>query len=398
MKIETFALERWMTTYELNVAADITESGVAPLTVEEVLALLPQDERDDALRALLRTKLSYSEACGSLALRSLLAATYAATGPDEILVTTGAIEANFLVFNVLLEAGDHVVAVSPAYQQLNSVPRAIGCDVSPWRVRPEDDFRFDLDALERLVTPQTKLIVINTPHNPTGSMLTADELRHVYALADAADAWVLCDESYRWLEVPGGPPMPGPMRDLGPRAISVGTFSKPFGLPGIRTGWISAPADVVAACWGLRDYTSLSPTKLSDALAVIALRHRDRIVERTRDILARNLATAQTWTTANEGVVAWRPPQGGLLSLMRYVFTVPALALANRLAEEYGVMLAPGSAFGYEGYLRLGIGQDPAIFADGLARTGRCFDDLLAAGETEPGGLAPRADGREVTV
>jgi aspartate/methionine/tyrosine aminotransferase len=259
-------------------------------------------------------------------------------------------------------------------------------------VRPEDGFRFDLDALERLVTPHTKLIVINTPHNPTGSMLTAEELRRVYALAEAAGAWVLCDEAYRWLEVPGGPPLPGPMRDLGPRAISVGTFSKPFGLPGIRTGWIAAPADVVAACWGLRDYTSLSPTKLSDALAVIALRGRDRIVERTRGIVSRNLAAAQAWATAHEDLVAWRPPQGGLLSLMRYAFDVPSLELANRLAEEYGVMLAPGSAFGYEGYLRLGIGQEPTMFADGLTRAGRCFDDLLGAGvRGSPGLLAVAA-------
>jgi aspartate/methionine/tyrosine aminotransferase len=311
-----------------------------------------------------------------LELRSLLAATYRATGPDEVLVTTGAIEANFLLFNVLLDAGDHVVVVHPAYQQLESVPRAIGCEISRWRPREEGGFRFDVDDLAALVTPRTRLIVVNTPHNPTGAALTAEELRRVYALANAAGATLMVDEAYRWLDVPGQAPLPGPARDLGERAISVGTFSKPFGLPGLRIGWMAAPADLVARCWAMRDYVSLSPGKLNDALAVLALRHRDRLVERTRGIVARNLATAEAWFAEHRDLAEWTPPRGGLLALMRYRADVPSLELANRLAEEYGVMLAPGSAFGYEGYLRIGIGQEPGVFAEGLARTARCLAEV----------------------
>jgi aspartate/methionine/tyrosine aminotransferase len=380
MKIETFTLERGMTTYELSVAADITESGVAPLTVAEVVALAPEEEQQELLAALASTRLGYSEAPGSFELRSLLAASYQETGPENILVTTGAIEANFLLCNVLLEAGDHVVAVSPAYQQLNSLPRAIGCDVDLWRIRPENGFRYDLDELERLVTPRTRLIILNTPHNPTGTMLSAEELCRVYALAEAIDARILCDEAYRWLDLPGGPPMPTPMRDLGERAISVSTFSKPFGLPGLRVGWLAAPADVVAACWGMRDYISLSPAKLSDALAAIAFRHRERVFARTRAILDQNVPAAHAWFAEQAELAAWHPPQGGLLSLFRFAFDMPSLELANLLAEDYGVMLAPGSLFGYEGYLRLGLGADPATLADGLARTARCFASLAAAG------------------
>jgi aspartate/methionine/tyrosine aminotransferase len=380
MKIETFVLERWMTTYELSVDADITESGIAPMTLEEVLALVPEDERQELLAGLANTRLGYSEAQGSLELRSLLAASYRESGPENILVTTGAIEANFLLFNVLLEPGDHVVAVSPAYQQLNSVPRAIGCDLDLWRIRPENGFRYDLAELEQLVTRRTRLIVLNTPHNPTGTMLSAEELRRVYDLAESVDAQILCDEAYRWLDLPGGLTMPGPMRDLGERAISVGTFSKPFGLPGLRVGWLAAVPDIVAACWRMRDYVSLSPAKLSDVLAATAFRHREHVFARTRAILDQNLPAAWTWFADQAEFAVWHPPEGGLLSLFRYAFDIPSLELANRLAEDYGVMLAPGAAFDYEGYLRLGLGADPATLADGLARVARCFADLAADG------------------
>jgi len=380
MKIETFALERWMTTWETQVEYDIAESGILPMTMNDLLDLLPEGEREGTLAGLLDTRLGYSEAPGSLELRSLLAATYLDTGPDEILVTTGAIEANFLAFNTLLDPGDHVVAVYPAYQQLYSVPRAIGCDVSLWQLRPENGFRYDIAELESLLRPNTKLIVVNTPHNPTGSMLSADDLARVHALAAERGCWVMCDEAYRWLDVPGGDVFAPPVRDLGGQAISVGTFSKPFGLPGLRIGWLAAPADIVARCWWMRDYITLSPGKLNDALAVLAFRNRDRIVERTRGIVVANLATAEQWFAEHADIASWTPPRGGLLALLRYELDIPSSELADRLAAEYSVMLAPGSAFGYEHHLRVGIGQHPAVFAEGLRRTAACFADLRASG------------------
>jgi aspartate/methionine/tyrosine aminotransferase len=381
VKIEPFALERWMTTWETQVEYDIAESGIVPQSTNDLLDRLPPAERAATLDRLLDTRLGYSEAPGSHELRAALAATYRATGPDNILITTGAIEANYLLFNTLLDPGDHVVAVHPAYQQLYSVPRAIGCDVSLWSVRATDDhFRYDLDELARLVTPRTRLIVVNTPHNPTGALLTAAELRQVYDLAGSVGARVLCDEAYRWLDLPGGEPLPPPIRDLGERGISVGTFSKPFGLPGLRIGWLVAPAEIVAACWAMRDYITLSPGKLNDALALLAFRQRDQIIARGRAIIAANLATAERWFAEQAEIVSWSPPRAGLLALLRYRLDIPSAELADRLAAEYSVMLAPGSAFGYEYHLRLGVGQDPAIFASGLARAAACFADLRAAG------------------
>jgi aspartate/methionine/tyrosine aminotransferase len=376
MKIEAFALERWMTRYETRVRFDLAESGIFPLRLADLIEWLPPDEGRAALDGLLDLRLGYGEAVGTLALRSLIAATYAGCEPDNILVTTGAIEANFLLFNVLLEPGDHVVAPHPAYQQLYSVPRALGCEVSLWEVSAANGYRFDLDVLERLVRPGTKLVVVNTPHNPTGAMLSAAELRRIYALAESVGATVVCDEAYRWLPMPGGDPFPPPMFEHGPRGVSVGTVSKPFGLPGLRIGWMAAPKEIVAACWAMRDYSSLSPGKLGDAIAQLAFRLRDRILERNRGIVTANLEATERWLARHPGLLSWTPPRGGLVALLRYHLDMPSRTLADTLATQYSVMLAPGSAFGYEHHLRLGLGQEPETFQAGLDEASRCFAAL----------------------
>ncbi|MBV9173193.1 MAG: aminotransferase class I/II-fold pyridoxal phosphate-dependent enzyme [Chloroflexi bacterium] len=375
MKVESFALERWMTRHEMHVTYDIAESGICPLRMADLLTW-EGETGDGALDALLNLPLGYSEARGSEALRSAIAATYRNCGPDNVLVTTGAIEANYLLFNVLLEAGDHVIAPFPAYQQLYSVPRAIGCDVSLWEVGPATDYQFDVDALERLVRPTTRLIVVNTPHNPTGAMLSPAEVERVYALAESVGAMVLGDEAYRWLTVPGGVPFARPMVEHGRSGVSVGTVSKPFGLPGLRIGWMAGPPELIAACWAARDYVSLSPGKLNDALAVLAFKHLDRVVDRNAGIIEANLRAAQDWIAAHSDILTWTPPRGGLLALLRYDLPIESLELADLLATEYSVMLAPGSAFGLERHLRIGIGQDPPVFRAGLAAAGRAFQSL----------------------
>jgi aspartate/methionine/tyrosine aminotransferase len=376
VKIEPFLLERWMTRHETHVKYDIAESGILPLSTGELLDLLPVTDRAAALERLLALPLGYSEARGTEELRGLLAATYARGDADHILVTTGAIEANFLLFNELLNPGDHVIAPYPAYQQLYSVPRAIGCDVSLWKVGPETNYRYDVDALERLITPKTRLIVVNTPHNPTGAMLSPGDARRVYALADSVGATILGDEAYRWLAVPGGDAFAPPFFDMGSRGVSVGTLSKPFGLPGLRIGWIAGPADLVRRCWGLRDYVTLSPGKLNDALACLAVGHRDQIVARNTRIIRENLSTAGRFMAEHASFLSWTPPRGGLLALLKYDLPIASLELADKLAMEHSVMLAPGSAFGYEHHLRLGIGQRPDIFEEGLSRAGKCFEEL----------------------
>ena len=364
-----------MTRHETNVRYDIAESGILPLSLNDLLAFEDLDDQPATLERLLELPLGYSEARGTATLRGMLADTYTRGDADHILVTTGAIEANFLLFNVLLKAGDHVIAPYPAYQQLYSVPRAIGCEVSLWKVGPETGYRYDIDALERMVTPRTRVIVINTPHNPTGTMMPPEDARRVYDLAASVGATVIGDEAYRWLAVPDGAPFAPPMFDLGERGVSVGTLSKPFGLPGLRIGWIAGPPDLIQQCWSLRDYITLSPGKLNDALACLALKHREKIVERNTEIIRENLGRATEWI-AERPFLSWTPPRGGLLALVKYDLPIDSLTLADKLAIDYSVMLAPGSAFGYEHHLRLGIGQKPGVFATGLEETGKCFDEL----------------------
>lgn len=376
MKIEPFELERWMTRWELDVDFDIAESGILPLSLDEVLDLLPPDVAFETTRYIHEILLGYSEARGSARLRSALASTYARAQAEDVLVTTGAIEANFLLFHTLVAPGDHVVAVTPAYQQLNSVPRAIGAEVSLWDVRTPKGFQYDLDLLESLLRPNTRLIVINSPHNPTGAMLDQPDLQRIVELTDRSGAWILSDEAYRWLEHPGGCTLPPPLHDLSDRAISVGTMSKSFGLPGIRVGWFAANQDIASKAWGLRDYVSLSPAKVSDAIAAAVIEHRDRFLPRNAAIISENLAFAREWFACHADLATWNEPHAGLLAMMRYTADIGSGEIADNLARDARVMLAPGSSFGLEGYLRIGIGQRPDVFAEGLRRTAAYLSQL----------------------
>ncbi len=376
MKFEQFALERWMTTWELAVTHDICESGIKPLSIADIMNLIPENEADALEHDLHALPLGYSEARGTERLRTTLAATYAGTTAENILVTTGAIEANFLLFNALSRPGDHVVAIEPAYQQLGSVPAGLGAEVDRISVIHEDGHYLDIDELAKLVRPETRLIVVNTPHNPTGCMMSDDDLQRLVEIARASDAWILCDEAYRWIQHPGGADIPAPMRGRYEKGISVGTVSKPFGVPGLRIGWFAAPAEIVQQAWAMRDYISLSPAKLSDVIAECVIRNRDAIFARNSVIIAANLATATDWFADNADLATWQPPQAGLLAMMRYTAEIDSTTLANRLAEEVGVMLAPGDTFGMPGTLRIGIGQDPQIFAEGLEMTARFLRSL----------------------
>ncbi len=377
MKIERFELERWMTRWELEVDYDICESGILPLSLRELYALIgpgPSSELEEQIATMPQ---SYSEARGTLALRSALAGTYTDVSPNDVLVTTGAIEANFLVFNALLNPGNHVVAVSPAYQQLHSVPRAIGAEVDLWDVAVDGGgFAYDLERLEALLRPDTRMIVINTPHNPTGAVLDSGQLDRVLELARERDAWVLSDEAYRWLEHPGGEKLVEPARNRYEKAVSVGTMSKPFGMPGLRIGWFAANTELANRAWGLRDYISLSPPKISDAVARVAIEHRQAILPRNGKIIRENLECARSWFAANADLASWSEPRAALLAMMKYSAPVDSTILADRLANEARVMLAPGSAFGLEGYLRIGIGQRQDLFAEGLRLTGEFLEGL----------------------
>lgn len=376
MNYETFELERWMTRWELEVSHDICESGIKPLSLSDVLSLLPESAAATLRETITTVPLGYSEARGTVELRTALAKTYQDTTAEEIFVATGAIEANFLLFNVLVQPGDHVIVVDPAYQQLQSVPKALGADVELLSVIHDDGYYYDLNELRAMVRPNTKLIVINTPHNPTGAMLSEQQIIELIDIARENDAWILSDEAYRWIEHPGGEKIPAPMRGRYEKGISVGTVSKPFGIPGLRIGWFAAPAEITQAAWAIRDYVSLSPGKLSDIITTAVVTYRDAIFTRNAEIIRANLHMANSWFTEHNDLVNWIPPRAGLLAMMGYTADIDSRTLGDRLAGEAGVMLAPGDAFGMPGRVRIGIGQDPNVFREGLEITSDFLEKL----------------------
>lgn len=377
MHIAPFELEHWMNRHELNVKYDIGQSGIAPISISE---LSDFNKNSEALASISNLPLGYNDANGVISLRSEIAKSYLNCASENILVTIGAMEANFLVFHTLLNPGDHVITQFPAYQQLYSVPEAIGCNVSYWHCRYDNGFKFQIEELKKLLRSDTKMIVINTPHNPTGAILSNEEIAEIYNMAKHVGAFVLSDEAYRWLHIPGTEYNFEPALNLGFSAISTGTMSKPFGLAGLRIGWIAANPILIEQFRSTRHYISLCPGKLDDTLAAIAFKNKEKIFQRNDQIIKENLQTLQEWIGRRADVLNYQPPKAGLLCMLRYHFDIPSLELADRLAEQYSVLLAPGSVFKLEGFLRLGFGEHPDIFKKGVEAADKCFSDLLKNG------------------
>ena len=364
MKIEPFVMERMQSTWEHHVEINLSESGVHPLTLGELLEDAP--ERDTLFSRLL----CYTQTNGTPGLRAEISAMYPGSGIDHVEVTNGGAEANFLVCWSLLDQDDEVVMMVPNYMQAWGLARAFAGKVHPWRLRegPGPRWQPDLDELRALVTPRTKLIAICNPNNPTGARLTASELEAIGGIADRYGAWVLSDEVYRGAELDGHetPSMWGRAE----RTIVTSGLSKAYGLPGLRVGWAVAPPATTESLWSYHDYTTIAPTALSDALATVALApaRRARLLERTRGILRENYPAIAGWLHDRQRTFSFIPPEAGAIIYLRYRQRINSTELVTRLREEKGVLIVPGDHFGMDGYLRIGIGSDLASLREGLGR------------------------------
>jgi len=364
MKLEQFAMERMQSTYENLVEFNLSESGVRPLTARELIA-------DAAgLDGLLDQPLVYSQSNGTVGLREAIASMYPGAGIEHIEVTNGGSEANFITTFNLIEKGDEVVMLVPNYMQTWGLSRAFGGTIREWRLIEDHDagrWRVDLSALEVLVTPRTKMIVICNPNNPTGARLTAADLDGIARIADQHGAWILSDEVYRGAEIDGVET--ASMWGRSPKAIITSGLSKAYGLPGLRIGWIAGPPSLIASFWSYHDYVTIAPGALSDRLARIALQpvRRAQLFERTRAILRRNLPLIEAWLT-EAGGFRWIRPEAGAIVYVRYDHPIDSLTLVNRLREEKSVLIVPGAHFGMDGYLRLGFGEPPEYNRAGLDR------------------------------
>ena len=355
MRIADFALERYFARWEFHVRHVLGASDVQGLAMSEVLALA-----DDETRALWDgLQLGYTESTGHPLLRREIASLYESIEPDEVLVFVGAGEGIFCLAHALLGPGDHAVVTWPAYQSLYEVAREAGADVTLHELRETDGWAIDVERLRRQVTPETRLIVINVPHNPTGMYADRATVEAVVALAEECGAHLLVDEVYRGLEFDGVEVLPTGA-DATPRGISLGVMSKSFALAGLRIGWLAThDRELLDRAARIKDYTTICASAPSEVLAIIALRARDQVLARSRAIVTANLEQVDDFFAEWADRFAWVRPRAGSIGFPR--LTVPGVRIddwAAQLIEAEGVLLVPGSQFEYPGnHFRIGLGR-----------------------------------------
>jgi aspartate/methionine/tyrosine aminotransferase len=347
-----FGLERYFTRYEFTARFLLCASDCESLPIRDLLAMEP-----GAAEALQRLRLGYTESAGSPTLRAEISGLYTDLPPVRVLVHAGAEEAIFLFMHAALAPGDQVVVHSPCYQSLAEVARSIGCTVTPWHADEANGWALDPDDLRRALTPAARAIVINTPHNPTGYLMDQDRFREVNRIALDRGIILFSDEVYRESEHDPADRLP-PACDLNDLAVSLGVMSKTYGLAGLRIGWVaSRNAEIVSRMARLKDYTTICTSAPSEFLAEVALRHREQIVRRNRDIIRENLAVLDAFFARHPRTFDWRRPRAGSIAFPRLVGG-DVERFCHELVTEAGVLLLPGTLFEDAGnHFRVGFGR-----------------------------------------
>ena len=364
MQIREFGVERWMDLYENQCELNLAETCVESLTVGELLKIAGKEEA--LLGEILPMKLTYGAIDGTERLRGNVASLYEKQGVPNVLITHGAISANALVYETLVEPGDHVISVLPTYQQHYSIPESYGAKVDILRLREENGFLPDLDELRRMVTPTTRVIAINNPNNPTGSLMDREFLVEIAGIARSCGAYVLNDEVYRGTDQEGTG-FTASIADVYEKGISTGSMSKTWSLAGLRVGWIVAPVELLQRVRTHRDYNTISVGMLNDLLASIALENRKAILERNHGILRTNLAVLDAWI-AKEPLLSYVKPKSGTTALVKVNVDMTSREFCVSLLEKTGVMFTPGSALDVEGYVRVGYTNNREVLVAGLAK------------------------------
>ena len=364
MRIRPFELERWQSVWEHHVELNISESGVLPMAAM-VLAETPS-----VLDKILALPLGYPQTNGSLELRQRIAALYPGANVDNVLVTCGGAEANFLCVWSRVEEGDEMVVMQPNYGQVAGLAESFGAIVKPWWLQEDARWQGDPDELAQLVTPKTKLIAVCNPNNPTGAVMSADAMQSVVDAASRVGAWILADEIYAGAEMHG--PSTPTFWGRYDRVLCTSSLSKAYGLPGLRTGWVIASAQTANELWGYHDYTTIGPSVVNERLASLALatEKRTEILDRTRRIIRGNYPPLADWIARH----GYRhiPPAAGAIAW----FSFPdSFNLAKRAREEKSVLLCPGEQFDRPGYLRIGFGGHTGELLQALGR----IEELLIA-------------------
>jgi aspartate/methionine/tyrosine aminotransferase len=351
VRLPSFRIERWYERYEFSTELMLSSSDCESVSVAELLGLEP-----DARERLEALGLGYTDVPGSEELRTAIAALYETTGPEAVVTLAAAEEGIFAAETALLGPGDHAIVETPCYESAIAVARSTGAVVDTWRRSYADGWAHDLDALERALRPGTRLVYVNTPHNPTGTSMPREVLDRLVELCAERDAVLFCDEVYRELEHEPASRLPAAC-DLYERAVSLGSVSKTYGLPGLRTGWIACrDPELREAIVAVKLYTTICSSAPSELLAALALRHRERLVERNRALVLENLALADAFVDVHGEIIDWVRPNASPIGFPR--LRVPdTWAFCERLAEEAGVLLLPGDVYDEPGHVRLGLGR-----------------------------------------
>ena len=352
MNLPPFKLERFFAKYEFNTEYLLCSSDCESMSVAELLAL-----EAGASERFQQTRLGYTESQGSPALRAEICRIYETMQPEEILVHTGAQEAIFLFMFAAFKEYDHVIVHSPAYQSLAEVARAAGCDVSPWRAREENGWSLDLDELRHLMRTNTKAIIINTPQNPTGYLMSRADYDELHKFAKTNKLLLFSDEVYRESEYDPAARLPAAC-DLGNYAISLGVTSKTYGLAGLRIGWIATKnKNIYEKMASLKDYTTICNSATSEFLAEVAMRNRHKLVERNLGIIRQNLAVIDDLFLRRADLFEWVRPQAGSMAFPRYLGG-DVERFCDTLVKQAGVLLLPGSVYDdSRDHFRLGLGR-----------------------------------------
>ena len=368
MPIELFEMERMQSTWENLVEYDMSESGVRPLTLRELVGM------GFDLDAFMDVPLGYSQSNGTVELRERIAAGYPGATVEHVEVTNGTSEANYLVALSQLRPGDVVAMEVPNYMQMPGVARSLGAVVHNFPLRQDTGWEPDWEEFERAVTPRTRLIYVSNPNNPTGAVLSDAAMKRIADRCSETGTWLLSDEVSLGAEIDR--PRTKSFWGLSDRVIVTSGLSKAYGIPGVRVGWMVGPPEVVGHCWTQHDYITIGPNKMSDRMARIAVEpeNRERCYARTREILRHNLPIAREWIESFGGRLTWREPQAGAIALLNYNASTPSLELAERVRTKQNTLIVPGAHVGLEGYIRVWLGAREEFLREGLRRI---RDELL---------------------
>jgi len=370
LKISPFRMERWQSTFEFRVEINLSESGVHPMTVSELLEMAGVTDGVDGIR------LGYGQSNGSDQLRERIAALYPGATEASVLVTVGGAEANFVANWHLLSQDRPAAVMLPNYMQVPGMVENFGAPVYPFHLREDTGWQPDLDQLRNALEKGASFILVTNPNNPTGAVLTPESMDGIVDLADEFGAWILSDEVYRGAEVQGDetPSFWG----RSDRVIVTNSLSKAYGLPGLRLGWLVGPESLREDLWARTDYTTISPSSLSDHMATLALEPatRSRILGRTRKIIRENFGAMQEWIETQKGLFTYRPPDAGAICYVRYRSEINSSELAERLRVEKDLLVVPGDHFGMDRYLRLGFGNPRDELMDALGRIADTFREI----------------------